>query len=1044
MERRKHKGEYDQAAAISSLQSYVSQLSKSGIASVNLDSGKLLDSVGSDFTSKFKKTLKKMSKDAGMSMEDYFDDLEKTIEDGSEGLKNGISVLFDEIIETHEEESKKLALMNEKAKKHYLKHLSDRSFKQAADSFKDVTEAVKKGLSGQASASSVASTAFSKLSESRASLAAGLKTLPALGGNVGIALAGISAVAGVASVAMYDLSDKTANLYKTFGTNQDSLDRFTGQLVTMRAQTHLSTDALIELAESFTSLGMTTNNTEAFNDYIISAGKAVRITKINNEVVGEYIKLMKNEGASAKDVDISFDRLYRTMQTVSGTLEDFNDTISEGTQLFKNYGAVAGGSLEHLNEQILETKSLFKAMGLDAKLTGQILNQTFADSGIRGQRAMLLSSTMGGDFSSHYLDQTQNIAKASEDIISASLIRMQQQLGVNADALAMTPEQRRQKFGADQAYYLERQIEFAQKSTAAVAGIPQEMMNNIQVEYTTWLKEAQKDTDTWVKLQKAGSREVIKAFIEAKKAQQMSTEPSTGWQDAFDNANSTFAETTKELGRAFQSLGIILASTVLPVLNPLLKATNFVLDALVNVAGFVQPIIQWLVKVANPLNSISDATSKIVKDFKKLTDLLSEWTSGIGGISGLLKAVLLGPAFATLSGSTKEDSFFSKLLKGFEELWSDMMRALKTKFPWLFGGAGKSSGGSQPSPRVVQQTVRRTESQPSIENTISSAEPVIGQNGFAIPPEPIAYDSNGKVLKDFKFNLPPDARKLNPSSWGSQGIGPWTSGKGRRMNLPPGYTGNLAHLDTKRPVGYVSARGESGNPGIVNRDPNPSAGWDYGAWQFNANAGIPQSFVKWMKKHAPDLHGQLSPKLSSIHQGKGGAFGKAWQAVNAQDSKRFMQLQRAYAWDHYLGGVTKRLGPELGSVVNSDRGMQEMAFSTAIQHGVGGAAKILRKAGVGSLDKSKVIDNVYARRAQIYSRGAKRYEKEADTIQALSANQTPAVDMSETNNLLRQLLAHAERSSKNQGQMAEEMRRADLRHDPQAVDQLGKLGGGTV
>lgn len=1055
MERRKPKGQYNQSAANAALENYIGSLVKSGGIDIGVESGKVMDGVAKDFTTTFKKTVKKMSKDAGLSMDEYFTSLEKTIDKRSGGIKSGISVMFEQIIDSHEKESKKLAEVNEKAQKEYLKHVSDKSFKQAADSFKGISDTVKKGLSGQASASTVAKEAFSKLAQARGSLAAGLKALPAVGGPVGIALTALGGAASITAVALHDLSDKTNHMYRAMGTNDKAYEHFTNSLVTLRARTHLTTEALIELEESFHTVGMTSGNTEGINDYIVSAGKAMRITEMNSATAAIYIKTMKDQGKTAGEVDKSLDMTFKTMQKVGGTLEDFNDTVSEGTSLFRNYGAVVGSSLENINVQIMETKGLFKALGIDAKVSGQFLSESFSDSSNRSRRAMFVTSQLGGDFGSVYMDQAQNIAKATEDTLTASILRMQKQLGGNAEALSMTPEQRRQKYGADQAYMLERQIEFAQKSTAAVAGVPREVLNNVQVEYTAWLQEAQKDTQKWVELQKGGSKKIIESFMAAKKAQQMSTEPSVGWQDAYNKSNATFAETSKELGRAMQNLSIIMANTVLPVLNPLLRATNFILDILAHVAGAVQPLLTFLMKSLNPIAQLGELIEKLGKGFSDLGNMTASWMEGFGGMGGILKALGFG-GVTVKSASPKEDNFFDGLLKGFQKLWDDIMNNLRTQFPLIFGSSKKAAssrgGGAGSVMELALPGNSPSVNQPSISSGASNVIPLpnvsmpSGNTAFAVPPPPIAYDSKGNVIKNFKEVLPPDARTLDYKSWGSKGIGPWSSGTGKKFISPPTAGGsNVVSMGGKRPVGYISAKGESGNPGIVNMDPNREAGWDYGAWQFNAKAGIPQSFVNWMKKKAPDVHSQLAPNVASIHKGTGGAFGKAWKGVNDQDPKRFMELQRQFAWDHYLGGVSGRLGPELGKQVNSDRGMQEMAFSTAIQHGVGGAAKILRNAGLGKVNKSEVVDNVYNRRAEIYGKGAARYTREAKAIQGLISTNTPPVNqMEETNKLLRQLVAATQQSAKSQTQIAEEARRASLREDAGAVDQLGKLSGGRV
>jgi hypothetical protein len=97
---------------------------------------------------------------------------------------------------------------------------------------------------------------------------------------------------------------------------------------------------------------------------------------------------------------------------------------------------------------------------------------------------------------------------------------------------------------------------------------------------------------------------------------------------------------------------------------------------------------------------------------------------------------------------------------------------------------------------------------------------------------------------------------------------------------------------------------------------------------------------------------------------------EAWQKIAAEQPARFEALQEKFIHDsHYapaLNAVTRTAGIDPAKLSPA---MQEVLWSTAVQHGPVGAARIFNRAvSKGSLDtmqaERKLIDNVYAIRAE--------------------------------------------------------------------------------
>lgn len=188
-------------------------------------------------------------------------------------------------------------------------------------------------------------------------------------------------------------------------------------------------------------------------------------------------------------------------------------------------------------------------------------------------------------------------------------------------------------------------------------------------------------------------------------------------------------------------------------------------------------------------------------------------------------------------------------------------------------------------------------------------------------------------------------------------------------------TGRLA-------TGDIAAKYESRNdPSIVNRDPNHKAGHDYGAWQFNSRAKAPQEYVKWAETNDPAAYDALRNHTRSVHKGAHGDFGRAWRAHAAKDPSSFNESQRQFALDKYLRPLTERF-PRLAQ----NQALQEQAFATAIQSGVGGATRLLKRAGFDREDKSsqELIADLTKARTRAYKGNARRYANEGRELEELS------------------------------------------------------------
>jgi len=171
-------------------------------------------------------------------------------------------------------------------------------------------------------------------------------------------------------------------------------------------------------------------------------------------------------------------------------------------------------------------------------------------------------------------------------------------------------------------------------------------------------------------------------------------------------------------------------------------------------------------------------------------------------------------------------------------------------------------------------------------------------------------------------------------------------------------------------IGRLSARFESGEkgPDVIGYD--SSGGTSYGTFQISSRAGTMRQFIDYLSDNAPELAQRFKAAGPANTGSRGGKMPDLWKKVAAENPVRFSKLQTDFIEQtHYtpaLKEVTERTGVDISQ---SSRALKEVLWSTAVQHGPNGAAKIFTKAinkakgKNGSLQAAQLINSVYSMRA---------------------------------------------------------------------------------
>ncbi len=208
------------------------------------------------------------------------------------------------------------------------------------------------------------------------------------------------------------------------------------------------------------------------------------------------------------------------------------------------------------------------------------------------------------------------------------------------------------------------------------------------------------------------------------------------------------------------------------------------------------------------------------------------------------------------------------------------------------------------------------------------------------------------------------------------GFYPGAAGPGRfgRTSSIGGVCGSTPSAGTMlcpgQGIGVLSAHFESceKGPGAIGYDYN--GGTCYGTYQISSRAGTMKSFVDYLSERAPDLANTLK---AAGPANTGNSFGKmpaVWKKVASQDPERFAKLQYDFIEkNHYLPAV-QEISDRTGlDISKAPRALQEVLWSTAVQHGPNGAAKIFTKAikrteaKNGGVKVAQLIGSIYDMRA---------------------------------------------------------------------------------
>lgn len=204
------------------------------------------------------------------------------------------------------------------------------------------------------------------------------------------------------------------------------------------------------------------------------------------------------------------------------------------------------------------------------------------------------------------------------------------------------------------------------------------------------------------------------------------------------------------------------------------------------------------------------------------------------------------------------------------------------------------------------------------------------------------------------------------------------------MRQSPAAAGrNGAKSDTHAGIGELSAVFESGTEGVNAIGYDRNGGTSYGTYQIASKPGTMKEFIDFLKDRQPDWAAKLKAAGPANTGSTKGRMPDAWRSIAEKDPEEFGRLQREFIEStHYEPAKDKILSRTGMNVDELPAAAREALWSTAVQHGPAGAAKIFSRA-IKSID-GKLSENRFAEKLidKVYENRKSQFGSSASEVQA--------------------------------------------------------------
>ena len=165
-----------------------------------------------------------------------------------------------------------------------------------------------------------------------------------------------------------------------------------------------------------------------------------------------------------------------------------------------------------------------------------------------------------------------------------------------------------------------------------------------------------------------------------------------------------------------------------------------------------------------------------------------------------------------------------------------------------------------------------------------------------------------------------------------------------------------------------SAQYESGLQGSTAIGYDKNGGTSYGKFQISSKAGTFDEWLKWLDKNGHEGVAQELRASGPADTGsRNGNTPEAWRAL-VQSGAITDDMQLQFIKESHLDPALEKLPKDARDAILADGTLYRAFFSTAVQHGAGGAVKLIgRNWEKSGGDKDAFLDSLYADRKTQFS-----------------------------------------------------------------------------
>ena len=181
-------------------------------------------------------------------------------------------------------------------------------------------------------------------------------------------------------------------------------------------------------------------------------------------------------------------------------------------------------------------------------------------------------------------------------------------------------------------------------------------------------------------------------------------------------------------------------------------------------------------------------------------------------------------------------------------------------------------------------------------------------------------------------------------------------------------------------LGALSAQYESGAHGSDAIGYDRTGGTSYGKYQIASNTGTMDAFLRWAERNGGENGKEVAARMRSsgpLNTGsKSGAAVDTWRSLEREGKLGTLEHDfiKATHFDPAFAGIQSE---ELRKRVEGSKALQDVLWSTSVQHGAGGAAKLINRNFKQGMSDEEFINALYADRATQFGSSTVQVQKSA-------------------------------------------------------------------